>query len=580
MSERPGILSVYDLDSLARFLKVQPKKLAYIIYKVEDEDRYSEFEIPKKRGEVRKITAPDSRLKTVQSRLAKALLEVYPERHCVHGYCKAKSIRSNAAQHLHKRWVINLDIKDFFPSIHFGRVRGMLMAKPFEFGERISREIANLCCYENALPQGAPTSPVISNFICWKLDNDLYRLANSCKCVYTRYADDITISTNLKDIPPEIGHLEDGSLVLSSMLLDVFKNNNFEINPEKTRCASRNNRQEVTGLIVNSSRTNVRRTYIRQVRAMLHACERFGVEAAAKEHYAKYHTEKTPSDPVRAFMYELEGKIGFIRFIKKYREEDGDEYDSNVYEKLRKRLVRLYPQSSLSATRLYLADAEKPVILGEGETDWKYMKKALEKLQAAGLFRDLDLAFREYEDKEGVGFSKLLGFCRTNMMPWPQKVICVFDRDEKEILDNAIDPSKPYKYWGNNVYSIVLPRVEGRADRFCIEQYFTDAEITTKDAKGHRLYLSSEFDKETGRHQEDPRLRYAKKTPKGGFDRLKEKFPLVFQDSVWNEEDKNVALPKRDFANYIYTDTPGFDKFDFSNFKKLFEVVELVLKNV
>ena len=122
MSERPGILSVCDLESLARLLKVQPKALAYIIYKVKDEDRYSQFEIPKKRGGTRQITAPDDRLKTIQSRLAKELLEVYPDRHCVHGFAKGKSIRSNARAHLHKKWIVNIDLKDFFPSIEQPRI--------------------------------------------------------------------------------------------------------------------------------------------------------------------------------------------------------------------------------------------------------------------------------------------------------------------------------------------------------------------------------------------------------------------------------------------------------------------------
>lgn len=94
MSESPGTPYILDLESLARLLNVQPKKLSYIIYKLKDEDRYTQFEIPKKRGGSRTITAPDGRLKAIQSRLAKELLKVYPERHCVHGYVKGRSIKN------------------------------------------------------------------------------------------------------------------------------------------------------------------------------------------------------------------------------------------------------------------------------------------------------------------------------------------------------------------------------------------------------------------------------------------------------------------------------------------------------
>lgn len=577
MSERSGILSVLDLESLARLLDVQPKSLAYIIYKVKDEDRYSQFEIPKKSGGTRMITAPDGRLKTILSRLAKELLKVYPERHCVHGFAKGKSIRSNASQHLHKRWIINLDLKDFFPSIHFGRIFGILKAEPFCLGERIAREIANLCCCGNVLPQGAPTSPVLSNFVCWQLDNQLYKLAKSARCTYSRYADDITFSTNLKELPAEIGKITDGHLELSDILHDIIKGNSFEINAEKVRYARRDNHQEVTGVVVNSSRTNVRRTYVRQVRAMLHSCEKFGLEAAAKEHYLKYRSDKTPADPVKSFMFELQGKVGYIRFIKKYHAEDSRFYDSKVYAKLKDRLIRLYPEASLSATRLYLSESGRPVVLGEGITDWKYIKKALDIFQSVGEYKDLDLVFRKYEDTEGVGWSKLLDFCVSNMEPFPHKVICVFDRDEEKILKQASDPSKPFKSWGNNVFSIILPTPKGRPDRFCIEQYFKDEEIMVEDDKGHRLFLSSEFDKETGKHLSIPNVHYAKKSPKGSFDYLKKKFTVVLPDSVWNAEGKNIALPKRDFAEYIFTDKPGFDGFNFDNFKGLFDVMREVM---
>ncbi len=386
MPDIPPLLSVSNISSLASLLRIKPKSLSYLIYKVKNEDRYHIFEIPKKSGGARIIYAPDNRLKTIQRRLSKELLLVYPARTCVHGYVNGRNIRSNARYHLHKKWIINIDLKDFFQSIHFGRVRGLLQSEPFNYGQRLANEIANLCCYKNLLTQGASTSPILSNFICWRLDKELSLLASSCHCSFSRYADDITISTNTKDIPTEMGYIEEGSFKLSEKILDIIHSNGFTVNEEKVRFATNNNRQEVTGLVVNSKTTNVRRSYIRQVRAMLHACEEYGLPAASKEHYLRYKKVHLPTDPEKSFLSELQGKIGYIRYIKQYRKLDGTFYDAPLYDQLKNRLKKIYPESSLSASRVYLSEAERPILLGEGKTDWKYLKKALEYFQSINLF--------------------------------------------------------------------------------------------------------------------------------------------------------------------------------------------------
>lgn len=580
MADEPGILSVYDLNSLATLLRVQPKSLTYIVYKVKDVNRYTVFEIPKKGGGERTIAAPEPRLKTIQRRLAAEFIKVYPARHCVHGFAKGKNTRSNAREHLHKRWIVNIDLKDFFPSIHFGRVVGVLKARPFCFEGRLAREIANLCCCNNTLPQGAPTSPVISNFVCWRLDNELFKYSKLCKCTYTRYADDITFSTNLKSLPPELGTIEGDQIVLSEKLVEIIRSNSFEINGEKVRYAGRNNRQEVTGLIVNSNTTNVRRTYYRQVRAMLHACERYGIESAAKEHFAKYRTDKKPKNAVNAFLEELEGKIGYIKYIKQYRKQDEYFYDSPIYKRLRDRLKDLYPSSRLAVTRLFIAESDRPVILGEGKTDWKYMKKALSFFKERKTFTDLELNFREYEEREAVGYKRLLQFCEHTMVKMPQTVICVFDRDEKEILDKAIIHGKSFKCWGHNIFSIVLPKPNAAfPDKFCIEQYFTKEEITTADETGRRLYLSSEFDKGTGYHNRDHDIKFGKGSRLGDIGYLKKDFVTILDRDVWDKDGKNIALSKSSFADNIYSNKEGFNNFDFSNFKGLFDIIREILES-
>jgi RNA-directed DNA polymerase len=179
-----------------------------------------------------------------------------------------KNIVDNAQRHKKKRWVLNIDLDNFFPSINFGRVRGMFLKKPFYVPESVATLLAQICCYGNNLPQGAPTSPIISNMICAKMDSELQDLAWTCRCFYTRYADDITFSTTLPDFPVQIAKVHSLlDIELGKELKGIIESNGFNINPNKTRAFSYKQRQEVTGLTVNK-RPNVRRKYIMQVRAI------------------------------------------------------------------------------------------------------------------------------------------------------------------------------------------------------------------------------------------------------------------------------------------------------------------------
>src|SRR5262249_12781804 len=152
---------------------------------------------------------------------------------------------------------------------------GVLKARPYEIGERAATAIAQLCCHKDRLPQGAPTSPIVSNMVCAKLDGELRRLAEAHRCTYTRYADDITVSTSKKQFPSELATpLGEGTkATVGSALRRVVEGNGFEVNLEKVRLQSGFHRQQVTGLVVNR-RPNVRRVFISQIRAMLHAWEK------------------------------------------------------------------------------------------------------------------------------------------------------------------------------------------------------------------------------------------------------------------------------------------------------------------
>jgi len=222
---------------------------------------------------------------------------------------------------LRREWVLNLDLKDFFPSITFPRVIGLFKKKPYEIDPPAATVLAQICCFEDKLPQGAPTSPIVSNMICAKLDNELNRLARKHRCKYTRYADDISFSRYNYDFPPALARINPQRQVeVGEELNYIIGENWFEVNLDKVRLRRRNLRQEVTGLTVNdfnnSGRPNVKRQYVRQIRAMLHAWERYGLENAEKE-FLKRHDKKYRAPFKKPPLLEqiLNGKIGFLGMV-------------------------------------------------------------------------------------------------------------------------------------------------------------------------------------------------------------------------------------------------------------------------
>ena len=157
----------------------------------------------------------------------------------------------NASQHSKRALVLNIDLKDFFSQIHFGRVRGMLMKPPYSIGEEAATTIAQIACLNGKLPQGAPSSPIITNMICAPLDNALMRLAKKTNCIYTRYADDITISTYKKAFDKDVVYYEDDEIRIGSKLAGILEKHSFCVNPQKVTVREHSKRQEVTGLTVN-----------------------------------------------------------------------------------------------------------------------------------------------------------------------------------------------------------------------------------------------------------------------------------------------------------------------------------------
>ena len=160
---------IKDRNELADFLKIPRSKLSYLLFIEGIDKQYHTFEIPKKHGGTQTICAPSEDLKGIQRRLVSALsayrkallMEQNFHPSISHGFEKGKSTITNAKLHRNKRFVLNLDLEDFFPTFHFGRVLGYFEKnRDFQFPHEVAVTIAQLTCYQGHLPQGAPTSPI------------------------------------------------------------------------------------------------------------------------------------------------------------------------------------------------------------------------------------------------------------------------------------------------------------------------------------------------------------------------------------------------------------------------------------
>ncbi len=301
------LLSAVKISDLSLLFKASLPDIENVI----NAPIYETFQIPKKKGGSRLIQAPEVQLMRMQSRLNFYLQNYYhllrPQ--CVHGFVinpnkkeKVCNIVENAKIHVHQKYVLNLDLKDFFPSIKAYRVKELFLSDYFRYSEQVAIALALLVTYEGKLPIGAPTSPVISNFICLELDEALSAYCIKNEIRYSRYADDLTFSSN-----------QSISKAQFTDLVAIIEKNQFELNVKKTRLKSINRKQTVTGLVVNE-KVNVDRKIIKMVRAMLHDTLQKGISKAAKNHFKSKNEISNTSETY--FLNRLEGYINFIAQVR------------------------------------------------------------------------------------------------------------------------------------------------------------------------------------------------------------------------------------------------------------------------
>lgn len=244
---------------------------------------YVDFEIPKRTGGMRKVSAPRAKLKKAQQVILHKYLDKAKVHDACHGFVSKRSIVTNAAQHVKSAVIVKVDIENFFPSIHYQRVMGLFV----KLGARqsIAQQLAALTTYRpkrddgkvawpSVLPQGAPTSPMVANLVCARLDARLTGLATKVGAKYTRYADDLTFSFKH---PPQVP--------LGRFLWwvnNILFQEGFTENAKKRRILRPHNQQRITGIVVNE-KVHIPREERRKFKAILHNCEKHGIKSQAKD---------------------------------------------------------------------------------------------------------------------------------------------------------------------------------------------------------------------------------------------------------------------------------------------------------
>ncbi len=264
---------------LAMAIGRKNRLLTWLLRQLAKKDKalYNTWTIPKRSGAERTITAPISELKWAQRSILEKLLYQVPDHDASVGFQPGMSIADNARIHSGADVVISIDLEDFFPTVKFPRVFGAL--KSVGFHKKIAGIITALCTWNGALPQGAPTSPRLSNMVCYRMDSIIRSYLDKKGWRYTRYADDITISFRKEDNPDFELKSVDG---IVSVLRRIIEEEGFHVNEAKTKIMRKGRRQWVTGLVANSH-PNILKTKFKQIRAAIHNSKMRGVDKAASE---------------------------------------------------------------------------------------------------------------------------------------------------------------------------------------------------------------------------------------------------------------------------------------------------------
>lgn len=287
---------IYDAKHLAKMLGCNVS----LLYAISNSpyDFYKNHRIKKSNGGYRKINEPLLSLKKIQRWILKNILEKSPLHPSAKAFRKGYSLKHNARFHRNQEIVLSLDLKDFFTSIDFKKVLSIFMN--LGYYKSVSVLLSKLCTYRDILPQGAPTSPAISNIVFNKVDQDFFKYSRDKNLRYTRYADDLTFSGDFK-VGEVIGYVK-----------YILKKNNFTLNETKINVMRKGMQQKVTGIVVNE-KLQVPKKYRRNIRKEMYYINKYGVTN---------HLDKIDNcDMPDVYLSKLQGRIAFVLSIDANNEE-------------------------------------------------------------------------------------------------------------------------------------------------------------------------------------------------------------------------------------------------------------------
>lgn len=265
-----------------------------LLYKIINAKKkfYRSFTIPKRKGGVREILSPFPILTEIQTWIFKNILSSISIDPACYGFVHGRNIVDNAKMHIGGEELLTIDIHDFFGAINENRVVSVF--RSLGYSKRVSSDLASFCCLGGALPQGACTSPILSNIIATRIDERLSGLAKKLRLTYTRYADDMAFSGDR--VPRN----------LIRTIETILREEGFAINKQKTKLKIGNGRKIVTGLLVNEDSVRVPKQYKRRIRQEIHYISKFGLSNHLKK--------KGEFDPI--YIERLLGKLNFILTVE------------------------------------------------------------------------------------------------------------------------------------------------------------------------------------------------------------------------------------------------------------------------
>ena len=381
---RHGLPELADAAQLADAMGITVAELRFLGFhrEVARTHHYHSFTLPKKTGGERLISAPMPRLKRAQYWVLDNILGKVPAHDAAHGFLAGRSIVSNAAPHAGHDVVINLDVKDFFPSIAFGRIKGVF--RHLGYGEAMATLLALLCsenraqawqvdgeklfvggkARERVLPQGAPTSPMLTNLLCRRLDRRLLGLARQLGFVYTRYADDLTFSASGEAARDNVGRL-------LGRVRWILRDEGFTPHPDKERVMRKGRRQEVTGLVVNADKPGVSRETRRRLRAALHRATQ--ASAGKPAHWQGQAAQPSQLLGLAQFVYQVDPVQGgpLLGQARQLTRSPIDRANDALLQASRQDRAAARAQPPASAQFRRLASSGQAPALASGKTWWQ-----------------------------------------------------------------------------------------------------------------------------------------------------------------------------------------------------------------